>query len=111
MQDFHDHYVIAQELCRLHKQHGLLLSCSDLEHWPEVEKAAPYLLDNDRDLSMKLFHSGFLILLFETSEERDTYFHRTVGEDGPAKLNPYSGFATVFACTFSPDGRILTENT
>lgn len=111
MKSFKDHFSCAAELCRLHKQHGLLLSCSDIENWPEVEKAAPYLLDNDRDLSMKLFHSGFLILLFETSEELDTYFHRTVGEDGPAKLNPYSGSATVYACTFGPEGEGLTENT
>jgi len=54
---------------------------------------------------------GFVLLLFDTAEERDLYYYQTVGDDGPTKTNPYRGKATVYAATISPEGKTMAENT
>lgn len=76
----------------------------------DVFGAAPYLEDQ-KYFPFLLIPQVEMVLLFETREEMHKYFCLTVGEDGPTKLNPYKGPATIFACTCGPDGNLLGENT
>lgn len=78
------------------------------EDHEELIKAAPYL--NLEDDSQIIF-DGCAILLFETEEEMQDIFYRTVGDDGPTKLNNYNGKIRVYALTCNPRGLLLNENT
>ncbi|MFA6094147.1 MAG: hypothetical protein WC986_14510 [Elusimicrobiota bacterium] len=72
----------------------------------EILKAAPYLDGHDQVLCDQ---SGYLV--FDTAEEMEKTFEQTVGDDGPTKLNTYSGPARVYAVTCGADGELQTENT
>jgi hypothetical protein len=58
-----------------------------------------------------LWYYGTCIVLFDTEEELLYAYNRTVGDDGPTKLNPYNGPARVYARTCDQDGNLITENT
>lgn len=80
----------------------------------EVEKAAPYLFDDERFLKQEfvdVYYDGFCYMTFDSEEEMQRLYNMTVGDDGPTKLNPYNGKARVYALTAAPDGRLLNENT
>lgn len=77
----------------------------------EIEKAAPWiteLSDNDR-FNLLMEDHGFL--LFDTQEEMETTYQRTVGDDGPTKLNPYTGPWRIYCLTCDPTGQLRNENT
>jgi len=38
-------------------------------------------------------------------------YYRTVGDDGPTKLNDYNGPCRIYALTCDPFGQLLNENT
>lgn len=110
-------YDLLQAATSKHNKWGILISFtppSDLETFDvdlaELTKAAPWFF-GDPEISGDAVMEGFAIVLFDSEEEMDTAFDSTVGDDGPTKVNSYSGPTTVFACTCDPNGLLLGENT
>lgn len=48
---------------------------------------------------------------FGTQAEIEAIYARTVGDDGPTKVNKYAGPVRVYALTCAPDGQLMNENT
>lgn len=102
-----------KELCRATGQWGAYFDIYDGELSPEIEfnevlKAAPWL-DRDKDVQVIMDRDGFV--LFDSQEECEDTFSRTVGDDGPTKRNPYEGKVRVYMLTCSPAGEWMNENT
>lgn len=122
-----DSLHLLEALCKATNRWGLYISFpafdpdeyDDLKDYlAELEGAAPYIQcwTNDTGHAPQttewfgLVFTGCAYLLFDTEEELDDLYNRTVGDDGPTHLNPYAGKFRVYACTMGPDG-LLTENT
>jgi hypothetical protein len=99
-----------QALCRATSRYGMFIAFEWPEGVPldEIAKAAPYL-DLASDAQLLCDGEGFL--LFDTEEELERAYRRTVGDDGPTPENPYDGPMRVYALTCFPDGELRNENT
>jgi len=107
-----DHSMVLQKLCKSTKKWGCFFSLinEDFTKSTEIVKAAPWLsLDNDLDCQMICDESGYV--LFDSEEECHLIYDKTVGDDGPKKLNPYNGPARIYMLTCNPDGELMNENT
>ena len=108
-----DHTEALQELTKATKRWGMYLNIPtwdrvfDGNWFQELTKAAPYLSDYNHQILLD--ESGYI--LFDSEEEMNDTYERTVGDDGPTKLNPYNGQARIYALTCSPEGELLNENT
>lgn len=71
----------------------------------EIRKACP-ILSNDDILHL----DNGIVYEFETEELARTAYDYVVGDDGPTKLNPYTGPAKVYALLVGPEGAV-NENT
>jgi len=98
---------ILKRLCKNSEKYGMYISFSEDDDWAEVKEAAPYLT---KDCDQILVDCEAW-LLFNDKEEMWSHYDRTVGDDGPTKLNNYSGPARVYALTCNPHGQLETENT
>lgn len=104
---------ILSKLCSLEKRWGLYISiiCPE-EEVPNLFHEAPKAC-----LFLKWEKHSYIItdgqgwFLFDTQEECETAFAQCVGEDGPTKLNSYTGKIKVYALTCAPDGQLSNENT
>jgi hypothetical protein len=105
---FHDGTKTFTELCRLNSMWGLSVSFQDDDDLDEVIKAAPYLNYKDHG---QILAEGSAIVLCDTEEEVVELYKRTVGDDGPTKLNDYDGPVKVYARVCNPQGEVLFENT
>ena len=99
---------ILPALCEIKKKFGMYISFYEDQSWSEIKKAAPYL---NFSVNHQIFVDGQAWLLFDSEEEMVVCYDKTVGDDGPTKLNKYEGKATVYALTCSPTGELLNENT
>jgi len=108
-----DKTKILSRLCKETKKYGMYIAFSDdlyqekYDPWVEIKKAAPYLAE-DCD---QILTDGEAWLLFDDKEDMWNHYNRTVGDDGPTKLNPYNGPAGIYALTCNPHGQFETENT
>lgn len=103
--------ALAELACRGAEKHGLYIGFAGPEvSMDERVKAAPYLKESPT-LYVRMELHGNALLLFESESERDDYYWKTVGDDGPTKLNPYKGPAKVYALRIDRKGRPLGENT
>ena len=106
-------YEVLQAVCRDAKKAGMLVEWSDDESdgWPgwldEIKKAAPWMTDDDMAYSTR----ERAIVLFDTREEMEEAYGRTVGDDGPTETNSYNGAARVYALTCWETGELRNENT
>lgn len=98
---------VLQKLCKVTNKWGLYIG---LPESGEISLAAPYL-DNDDYATEQIRCDEEGWLLFDTEEEMEKYYYMTVGDDGPTKLNSYSGNTRIYALTCGPDGQLLNENT
>lgn len=97
-------------LCKSTKNWGIFLSFrGGYNGTPDIFEAVPYLKDHSSNIQMLC--DGMAILLFETEEEMEHHYYRTVGDDGPTKFNSYDGECRVYALTCSPSGQLMNENT
>lgn len=100
------------ELCKSTKKWGMLLSLdqhydgADKTGYEEALKAAKCINQDD----IQMLGDGYGILL-GTKKEIEHAYELVVGDDGPTKLNPYNGPATVYALTCDSRGRLHNENT
>ena len=105
------HNVFAS-LCLAEHKFGMYISFSTdykvKDPFGEIIKAAPYLNIND---NFQILSDEMGILLFDTRKEMQRYYDMTVGDDGPTKLNKYSGSAHVYALTCNNRGELENENT
>ena len=96
--------------CKVHNTYMLYISfirpITDNE-WEELFKAAPYLADG-RFIQIQCDGYGWIECKDEA--EMEHLYNLTVGEDGPTKLNLYSGPTRVYAMTCGPEGT-RNENT
>ena len=99
---------VLSVMCKLFEKYGMYISFVDDDEPLEVCKAAPYL---DFDEHHQVFIDSCAWLLFDTEEDMLECYERTVGDDGPTKLNLYTGEARVYAITCSPTGELWNENT
>ena len=86
----------------------MFISFSTEYEWDEIVKAAPYL-NIRRD--MDILANGQAFLIFDSEQEMNETYSKTVGEDGHTKQNPYPGPAKVYAITCHTKGTLGTENT
>ncbi len=100
-------YLLAKTL----KKPVLYLSFPDnFEDVAEIYKAVPFLDPADHETSQAIA-DGEAIIICSTEDERDDLFAQVVGDEGPTKLNPYSGPCRVYALTISSNGELCNENT
>lgn len=102
------HDVILSKLCAATKKWGMYISCAEFLGYEHL--VAPYL-DPEDEAHYQIIDDGAGFILFNTKEEMEDAYNRTVGDDGPTELNPYDGPIRVYALTCGPDGELLTENT
>lgn len=76
--------------------------------WDEVCLAAPYL---KCEKLWQVQFAGVAYLFFDSEEELDRYYNKTVGDDGPTETNSYDGPVRVYALTCDPSGSLMNENT
>ena len=95
-------------ICKKSKKFGMYINFYEDQEYSDTMKAAPYL---DFLTHYQVFCDCQAWLLFDTEKEMLDYYDKTVGDDGPTKLNQYKGKATVYALTCSPAGELLNENT
>jgi hypothetical protein len=81
-------------------------SAEPIVDYQEVLKATPYLTFEDSQVLL----DGCAVIVFDTIEEMELIYNRTVGDDGPTQLNPYKGPARVYALT-CVNGEFQEENT
>lgn len=108
------HVDAMQALAKATKKHAMFVSFSwsTLQELEEIAKAAPYLCANTSGAGdPQIMVENSAIILFDSEEEMQDAYDRTVGYDGPTKKNPYTGTARVYALTCSPDGECMQENT
>jgi len=98
---------VLTTLCVLSKKYGMYISFDDSDNPSEVCEAAPYL---DFIEHHQTFMDGYAWLLFDSEEEMLDCYEKTVGDDGPTRLNPYNGKVSVYALTCSPKGELANEN-
>ena len=107
-----DHTGHLIELCRRRGQWGMMLSytsaCGADVYIDDLPKAVPFLDSPD---VFSLCVEEHLYVFCDTSEDIHALYGQVVGDDGPTKLNPYSGPVRVYALTCGPDGTLGTENT
>lgn len=111
-------------ICKSEKKWGMYISFRNSEEkTEEIIKAAPYLdyslyWKNPNKKNHKTLNgiSNILvnecgILLFDTQEEMNDYYFKTIGDANlGAYNNDYEGTARVFAMTCDPKGNLKSEN-
>jgi hypothetical protein len=105
---------IAALVCQATQRWGLYIRFDASDPTEEICKAAPYLGDGspiEIGKRITILADGFGILLFDTENEMNHHFNRTIGEDGPTIANSYKGKVRVFALTCDPHGQLLGVNT
>lgn len=108
-----DHIQTLEALCKATHKWGMYINLysSDTveysEYYCELFKAAPWLEGKNNQVIAD--ESGFV--LFDTEEEMNDTYERTVGDDGPTAKNPYNGRVRVYAITCDPEGQTMNENT
>jgi hypothetical protein len=103
-----DRMKMLSMVCVLAEKYGMYISFEEHGNLAEVIEAAPYL-DSYED--HQIFIDGHGWILFDSEEEMLDCYDKTVGDDGPALLNPYNGKVRVYAVTCSPKGELMNENT
>jgi hypothetical protein len=101
--------TVLSDLCKMHKKHGLYISCAQFDcTFEEFMDAAPYLRRKEFE---QILYSSYGYIICDSKEEMLALYQQTVGDDGPTIANPYSGPCRVYAMTCGPNGEIITENT
>ena len=65
----------------------------------EIYKAAPWMNEIDHADKVELLVEGFGYFLFDNEKEMQLIFDRTVGDDGPTRLNDYKGSWKIYCMT------------
>lgn len=117
LEDVDDHDFLAL-ICKQERKFGLFLSDAYVpqtptpgtfkKHHKEIRKAAPYLSEVN---AWTLLLKEKLFILFDTEKEMNRAYEKTVGDDGPTKLNKYRGKVRIYAITCDNTGQLLNENT
>ena len=102
-----DLFEIVELYCQASRKWCMYLSTTEQTNVKGVRLAAPYL---SVDQCINLMNSN-LVLTFDSEEEMELCFERTIGDDGPTIRNLYSGDVQVYALTFSNSGIMMNENT
>ena len=107
-----DQTSVLEELCRATKKWGLYIAIFRPKEVDvlEVLQACSFL-DADKDEHAQIIFEECGYFLFDTEEEMDKHFEMCVGDEGPTKLNKYSGKVSVYALTCSPLVGLLSSNT
>ena len=103
-----DETQVLTTLCILSEKYGMYINFIEQDNIAEIIEAAPYL---DFIEHSQVFMDGHGWILFDSEEEMEDCYGRTVGCDGPTELNPYNGKVRVSAVTCSPKGELQNENT
>ena len=98
---------LMQEWSKLTGKPCMYIYVGERADFDEVAKAAP---DLARDDCKQILMDGCGVLVFDSEEEMEATYGRTVGDDGPTKANSYSGPARVYALTCVA-GELMNENT
>lgn len=111
------------EWCKRHKKYAMLISWACDCCYPQLNTqqyidalfaAAPYLkyTEDVNDSMGGIMSDERGILTFDTEEEMNLYYRRTVGDDGALdrRCNKYDGPVRVYALTCGPEG-LRNENT
>lgn len=64
--------------------------------------------DSIADVAMTAINVGIVVFLADTEEEMMSVYHKVRGDDG-LPGDPIVG--SIYACTYDPEGNMLTENT
>jgi hypothetical protein len=108
--------------CKLTGKYAMLISLPEVDfyecfrlgkNWDHgaffdhLKQAAPYLFeDYGEDVMGGILSDNIGVLIFDTEEEMNLYYRRTVGDDGALdkRCNKYDGPVRVYAMTCGPDG-------
>lgn len=95
-------------LCKSTNKYGMFISMhfNTEEEMEEIFQAAPYI----ENIDINIIADGYGFLLFDTEQEMEEYYTKTVGDKGPTKLNKYNGKCRVFALTCGNNGKIRNAN-
>jgi len=100
---------VLMVLCKATAKWGLYIKYNGPEYDFNAMLGAASFLDVDRDY--QVLAEGRAIVLFNTERAMRIAYKKVVGDDGPTKLNAYTGPGNWYALTCSNTGKLLTENT
>jgi len=111
MEKLNFQHDVFERLCKATNKYGLYIAFDPEDPWDEIVKATGGLIDKEDPQDLQILMDGGAFFLLDTEEECWQAYWKVIGDDGPTKLNSYSGPVIVYALTFGPDGKSITENT